>query len=59
MAGGEPQQAEAAAGGLAPIACRILMTILWAGRTTRFDLLKAVNHLAKFVSKWTPDKIAA
>ena len=36
----------------APIACKILMTLLWAARTTRFDLLRAVNHLAKYVTKW-------
>ena len=40
-------------GMLAPIACKILMTLLWAARTTRFDLLRAVNHLPKYVTKWT------
>ena len=29
------------------------MTILWAGRTSRFDLQRAVGHLAWYVTKWT------
>ena len=40
-------------GKLAPIASRILMKILWAARLARFDLLRAVCHLAQRVTKWT------
>ena len=42
-------------GRLQPIASRILMKILWAARLARFDLLRAVSHLATFVTKWTSE----
>jgi hypothetical protein len=31
------------------------MKILYAARMARFDLLRAVNHLACFITKWTPE----
>ena len=42
-------------GKLAPIAIRVLMTVLWAARLARFDLLRAVCALAQNVSKWTTE----
>ena len=40
-------------GVLASFACSILMQVLWAARVARPDLLRAVNHLATKVTKWT------
>ena len=34
------------------IAPRVLMKVLYAARMARFDLLRAVNHLARFATKW-------
>ena len=34
------------------IAPRVLMKILYAARVARFDLLRAVNHLACFFTRW-------
>jgi hypothetical protein len=49
-------EAEAAVkGALAPVASRILMKVLYAARMARFDLLRAVCHLACFTTKWTPE----
>ena len=42
-------------GRLQPIASRVLMNILWAARLARFDLLRAVSHLATFVTKWSSE----
>ena len=42
-------------GKLASIASRILMKVLWAARLARFDLLRAVCHLAHNVTKWTSE----
>ena len=42
-------------GRLQPIASRVLMKILWAARLARFDLLRAVSHLATLVTKWTSE----
>ena len=39
-------------GTLQPIACKVLMKILYAARLARFDLLKAVQALATKVTKW-------
>ena len=41
-------------GRLQPVASRILMKILWVARLARPDLLRAVCHLACFVTKWDP-----
>ena len=38
---------------LASVAYSLLMTVLWAARLARPDLLRAVNYLATKVSKWT------
>ena len=35
----------------APIAAKVLMKILYAARMARLDLLRAVNHLACFITK--------
>ena len=40
-------------GTLKPIASRILMKVLYAARMCRFDLLRAVSALARYVTKWT------
>ena len=51
--GGHAQSKPPAAGGiLAPVAARILMKLLYGARMARFDLLRAICHLACFVTKW-------
>ena len=40
-------------GVLASVACSIIMKVIWAARLARPDLLRAVNHLATKVTKWT------
>ena len=40
-------------GALTFVACSLLMKVLWAARLARPDLLRAVNHLATTVTKWT------
>ncbi|MFM7979691.1 MAG: hypothetical protein ACKPKO_10280, partial [Candidatus Fonsibacter sp.] len=40
-------------GTLASVACSLLMKVLWAARSARPDLLRAVNHIATKVTKWT------
>ena len=40
-------------GRLAPIASSILMTVLYAARMARFDLLRATNRLARYVTRWS------
>ncbi len=40
-------------GHFGPIAARVLMKILYAARMARYNLLRAVCHLACHVSKWT------
>ena len=42
-------------GQLASVARSILMKVLWAARLARSDLLRAVNHLAAKVAKWTSE----
>ena len=42
-------------GELGPIASRILMKVLYAARLARFDLLRAVCHLARYITKWTKE----
>jgi hypothetical protein len=42
-------------GALQPIAAKVLMKILYAARMARFDLLRAVNYLACYITKWTPE----
>ena len=42
-------------GRLQPIAAKVLMKILYAATLCRFDLLRAVCHLATFVTKWTSE----
>ena len=47
---GEPES-----GQLQSIAAKVLMKILYGARMARFDLLRAVCHLACFVTKWTSE----
>ena len=42
-------------GALQPIAAKVLMKILYAARMARFDLLRAVCHLACFITKWADE----
>ena len=42
-----------AAGELAPCAASVLMKIMYAARMARFDLIRPVQWLAKFMTKWT------
>ena len=43
------------AGYLAPVASKILMKVLYAARMGRWDLLRACNFLACYVTKWTEE----
>ena len=49
--GGQSPPHHADRGRLQPIASRVLMKILWAARLARFDLLRAVTHLATYVKR--------
>ena len=40
-------------GALAPVCAKIVMKILFMARFYRYDLLYAVNHLSRFLTKWT------
>mgnify|MGYP002809758887 CR=1 FL=1 len=42
-------------GVLQPYAAKVLMKLLYGARLARFDLLRAINHLAGYITKWTPD----
>ncbi len=44
--------ADGDAGTLAPVACRVLMKILYAARVARWDLLMVVALLASRVTQW-------
>ena len=37
---------------LAPVACKVLMTILYGARLARFDLLRPIAALASKFTKW-------
>ena len=37
---------------LAPIACKVLMEILYGARLARFDLLRPIAALASKITKW-------
>ena len=52
-AGGGSNEQLADPGKLGPIAPKILMQLLYHARWARPDLLRAINHLACFVTKWT------
>ena len=43
------------AGKLQPIAAKILMTVLYAARDARLDLLRPICHLACYITRWTSD----
>ncbi len=43
------------AGILQPIAARILMKLLYAARMARLYLLRAIQFLASYITKWTPE----
>ena len=40
-------------GKLKPIAAKVLMKVFYAARLARFDLLRAVANLSRYVTKWT------
>jgi hypothetical protein len=40
-------------GELAPVACKILMKLLWLARLSRPDLIKPIGDLARDVQKWS------
>ena len=42
-------------GELQPYAAKVLMKLLYGARLARFDLLRAINNLATYITKWTPD----
>ena len=42
-------------GKLAPVAAKIIMKVFYAARLARYDLLRAVASLARFITKWTPE----
>ena len=49
----QPEEKDMPRGKLAPHAASILMKLLYAARIARFDLLRAINSLARNVSKWS------
>ena len=49
----EESEKEKPRGKLAPHAASILMKLLYAARIARFDLLRAINSLARNVTKWS------
>ena len=49
----EPE-AEPEPGRLKSIAAKILMKLFYAARLARFDLLRAIANLARYITKWTP-----
>ena len=46
---------EKSTGVLQPRAAKVLMKLLYGARLARFDLLRAINNLAAYITKWTPD----
>ena len=49
----EPKVDEQPAGKLAAVAASVLMKCMYVARMARFDLLRAVQGLAKYLTKWT------
>ena len=49
----ETEEDPAKSGSLAPVASQIFMTILYAARTARLDLLRATCYLATRIARWT------
>ncbi len=55
---GNPTTSADAPGGcgvLQPYAAKVLMKLLYGARLARFDLLRAINNLAGYITKWTPE----
>ena len=42
-------------GKLAPVAASVLMRVLFAARSARIDVLRAVCNLARFITTWTSE----
>ena len=42
-------------GELHSVAASVLMKLMYAARMARWDLLRAISHLACFMTSWTPD----
>ena len=49
----DPPVAELVRGELQSCAAKILMSVLYAARMARYDLLRAVGGLASMITKWT------
>ena len=47
--------AEPEPGRLKSIAAKVLMKLFYAARLARFDLLRAIANLARYVTKWRPE----
>ena len=48
-----PAQEHEPKGALSLVCAKIVMKVLFMARCYRYDLLYAVNHLARFLTKWT------
>merc|ERR1712051_712191 len=42
-------------GRLASIAAKVIMKVFYAARGARYDLLRAIGRLARYITKWTPE----
>ena len=51
----DPKANHGKEGRLQPIAAKILMTVLYAARDARLDLLRPICHLACYITRWTSD----
>ena len=51
----DPKASHGKEGRLQPIAAKILMTVLYAARDARLDLLRPICHLACYITRWTSD----
>ena len=47
--------AEPEPGRLKSIAAKVLMKLFYAARLARFDLLRSISNLARYVTKWRPE----
>ena len=51
----QKDKGEKISGKLSPVAASILMGLLYAARMARYDLLRGIGHLARFLTKWTEE----
>ena len=40
-------------GRLAPVACKVFMNVLYAGSYARCDVIRCINQMACYTTKWT------